>query len=146
VTDFDRVIDQPADLKSNTDMAVIVSSQRTTAAAMNSIHSLLSENHPCTLFMASLLPATMPHPTEHIIMKHRYFATEYIAEYKDWLALKALDPEWPIREADIVQVIHAVSSLRMLPLRPRASPHSHESAQLPAHHDPNNMTRCIEIV
>ena len=26
---------------------------------MNSTHSLLSENHPWTLFMASLLPATM---------------------------------------------------------------------------------------
>jgi len=32
--------------------------------------------------MASLLPATMLHPTEDFIMKHRYFATEYIAEYK----------------------------------------------------------------
>jgi hypothetical protein len=67
VTDFDRVIDQPADLKSNTDMAVIVSSHKTTAATMNSIHSLLSENHPCTLFMASLLLATMLHRTKHII-------------------------------------------------------------------------------
>jgi hypothetical protein len=34
------VIDQPADLKSNTDMAVIVSSHRTAAATMNSIHGL----------------------------------------------------------------------------------------------------------
>jgi hypothetical protein len=46
VTDFDRVIDQPADLKSNTDTAAIASSHRTTTAAMYSIHSLLSENHP----------------------------------------------------------------------------------------------------
>src|SRR5215470_13274070 len=45
-TDFDRVIDHPADLRSNTDAAVIVSSHRTTAATMNSIHTLLSENHP----------------------------------------------------------------------------------------------------
>src|SRR5258708_15674657 len=66
VTDFDRMINQPADLKSNTDMAVIVSSHRTTAATMNSIHNLLSENHPCTLFMVSLLPATMLHRTKHI--------------------------------------------------------------------------------
>jgi hypothetical protein len=51
------LIDQPADLRSNTDMAVIVSSHRTTAATMNSIHSLLSENHPCTLFMAHDLVA-----------------------------------------------------------------------------------------
>jgi hypothetical protein len=55
--------------------------------------------------------------------------------------MSALPPK-----ADIVQVIPAVSSLRMLPLRPRASPRSHESAQLPAHHDPNNMTGCIELV
>src|SRR5262249_37525225 len=54
--DFERVIDQPADLRSNTEMAVIVSSQKTTARAMNSIHSLLSENHPCTLFMAARGP------------------------------------------------------------------------------------------
>src|SRR2546421_12924857 len=41
-----------------------------------------------------------------------------------------------------VHLIPFANSLRMLPLRPRASPHSHESAQLPAHHDPNNMTSC----
>jgi hypothetical protein len=35
-------------------MAVIISSHRTTVAMMNSIHTLLSENHPCTSFMASL--------------------------------------------------------------------------------------------
>src|SRR5262245_51410158 len=64
-TNFDRVIDQPADLRSNTDMALIVSSQKTTARAMNSIHTLLSENHPCTLFMVSLLPATMQSNTTH---------------------------------------------------------------------------------
>jgi hypothetical protein len=45
-SDFDRVIDQPADLKSNTDTALIASSHRTTTATMYSIHSLLSENHP----------------------------------------------------------------------------------------------------
>jgi hypothetical protein len=69
VTDFDRVIDQPADLKSSSCMAVIISSHKSTVAMMNSIHSLLSENHPCTLFMASLLPATMPQsngPRYHI--------------------------------------------------------------------------------
>jgi hypothetical protein len=32
---------------------------------MNSTHSLLSENHPWTLFMASLLPATMLPRTQH---------------------------------------------------------------------------------
>ncbi len=37
---------------------VIISSHKTTVAMMNSIHSLLSENHPCTSFMASLLSAT----------------------------------------------------------------------------------------
>src|ERR687892_476484 len=36
-------------------MAVIISSHKNTVAMMNSIHSLLSENHPYTLFMASLL-------------------------------------------------------------------------------------------
>src|SRR5262249_43059297 len=40
VTDFDRVIDQPADFKSSTDTAVIASSHRTATATMNSIHSL----------------------------------------------------------------------------------------------------------
>src|SRR5260370_29577198 len=35
-------------------MAVIISSHRRTVAMMNSIHTLLSENHPCTSFMASL--------------------------------------------------------------------------------------------
>jgi hypothetical protein len=48
VTDFDRVIDQPADLKSSSCMAVIISSHRRNVAMMNSIHTLLSENHPCT--------------------------------------------------------------------------------------------------
>ena len=37
-------------------MAVIISSHKSTVAMMNSIHTLLSENHPCTLFMASLHP------------------------------------------------------------------------------------------
>jgi hypothetical protein len=46
VTDFDRVIDQPADLKSNTSMAVIISNHRTTSATMYPIHSLLPKNHP----------------------------------------------------------------------------------------------------
>jgi hypothetical protein len=64
-------------------MAVIISSHKTNVAMMNSIHSLLSENHPCTLFMASLLPATMLHPTEDIITKQRYFATECIADCKE---------------------------------------------------------------
>src|SRR5262249_7980529 len=45
-TNFDRVIDQPADLRSNTDMAVIVSSPKTTARTMNSIHSLLARSRP----------------------------------------------------------------------------------------------------
>ena len=37
-------------------MATIIISHRTTVAMMNSIHVLLSENHPCTLFMVSLHP------------------------------------------------------------------------------------------
>jgi hypothetical protein len=41
VTDFDRVIDQPADLKSSSCTAVIISSHRRTVAMMNSIHTLL---------------------------------------------------------------------------------------------------------
>jgi hypothetical protein len=65
VTDFDRVIHQPADLKSSSCMTVIISSHKSTVAMMNSIHSLLLKNHPCTLFMASLLPATMLHRTKH---------------------------------------------------------------------------------
>jgi hypothetical protein len=69
VTDFDRVIDQPADLKSSSCMAVIISSHKNTVAMMNSVHSLLSENHPCTLFMASLLPGyhAPPNPIHHIL-------------------------------------------------------------------------------
>jgi hypothetical protein len=35
-------------------MAVIISNHKSTVAMMNSIHTLLSENHPCTLFMASV--------------------------------------------------------------------------------------------
>jgi hypothetical protein len=35
-------------------MTVIISSHKSTVAMMNSIHTLLSENHPCTSFMASL--------------------------------------------------------------------------------------------
>src|SRR5262249_61786762 len=46
-------------------MAVIISSHKSTVAMMNSIHTLLSENHPCTSFMASLRSG---HPrTQHII-------------------------------------------------------------------------------
>src|SRR5262245_44841032 len=37
-------------------MATIIISHRTAVAMMNSIHALLSENHPCTLFMVSLHP------------------------------------------------------------------------------------------
>src|SRR5262245_21183380 len=61
--------DQTADLNSSSCMAVIISSHRTTAAMMNSIHSLLSENHPCTLFMASLHPGyhALPNPTHYHI-------------------------------------------------------------------------------
>src|SRR6266511_215855 len=43
-------------------MAVIISSHKSTVAMMNSIHSLLSENHPYTLFMASLLMAPWTEP------------------------------------------------------------------------------------
>src|SRR5262245_17034016 len=43
-------------LNSSSCMATIVSRYRTTIAMMNSIHDLLSENHPCTLFMVSLHP------------------------------------------------------------------------------------------
>jgi|SRR5262245_13126457 len=39
-------------------MTTIIISHRTTVAMTNSIHALLSENHPCTLFMVSLLRAT----------------------------------------------------------------------------------------
>src|SRR5260370_19957159 len=75
VTDFDRMINQPADLKSNTDMAVIVSSHRTTAATMNSIHSLLSENHPCTLFMGQP-PSGYHAPIEQATLSHLLLMTE----------------------------------------------------------------------
>src|SRR5262249_12613058 len=37
-------------------MATIISRYRTSVAMTNSIHALLSENHPCTLFMVSLHP------------------------------------------------------------------------------------------
>src|SRR5262245_57741038 len=37
-------------------MATIIISHRTTVAMTNSIHALLSENHPWTLFMVSLHP------------------------------------------------------------------------------------------
>src|SRR5262249_59530734 len=37
-------------------MATIISRYRTPVAMMNSTHTLLSENHPCTLFMVSLHP------------------------------------------------------------------------------------------
>jgi hypothetical protein len=48
-------------------MAVIISSHKSNVAMMNSIHPLLSENHPCTLFMASLRPATMLPRAQYII-------------------------------------------------------------------------------
>jgi hypothetical protein len=69
--DYDRVIDQPADLKSSSCMAVIISSHRRTVAMMNSIHTLLSENHPCTLFMASLHPGyhAPPNPIHYHILR-----------------------------------------------------------------------------
>src|SRR5262249_4770939 len=53
-------------------MPVIISSHRTTAAR-RTIRARYSWP----------VPATMHHPTEDIIMKHHYFATEYIAEYKE---------------------------------------------------------------
>src|SRR6516164_7423881 len=46
------------DLKSSSCVAVIISSHKSTVAMMNSIHTLLSENHPCDSWPASI-PATM---------------------------------------------------------------------------------------
>src|SRR5215475_979952 len=52
-------------------MATIVSRYRTTVAMMNSIHDLLSENHPCTLFMVSLHPGYHDPPNStHYIINH----------------------------------------------------------------------------
>jgi hypothetical protein len=79
MTDFDRVIDQPADLKSSSDMAVIISSHKSTVGMMNSIHTLLSENHPCTLFMASLHPGYHA-PIEQDTLSHLRQMTEQVPE------------------------------------------------------------------
>jgi hypothetical protein len=54
---------------------------------MNSIHTLLSENHPCTLFMVSLLPATMLHRTKHIItstVDDGVAPYSYLRQRQDW--------------------------------------------------------------
>jgi len=52
-------------------MATIIISHRTTVAMMNSIHDLLSENHPCTLFMVSLHPGYHDPPNStHYIINH----------------------------------------------------------------------------
>jgi hypothetical protein len=56
-------------------MAVIISSHKSTVAMMNSIHTLLSENHPCTLFMASLHPGYHA-PVEHDTLSHLRQMTE----------------------------------------------------------------------
>jgi hypothetical protein len=42
-------------------MTTIIITHRTTVAMTNSIHALLSENHPCTLFMVSLHPTNQIH-------------------------------------------------------------------------------------
>jgi hypothetical protein len=62
---------QLTDLNSSSCMATIVSRYRTTVAMINSIHDLLSENHPCTLFMVSL------HPGYHDPTMGKYTITFY---------------------------------------------------------------------
>jgi len=52
-------------------MVTIVSRYRMAVAMMNSIHDLLSENHPCTLFMVSL------HPGYHDPPMGKYTITFY---------------------------------------------------------------------
>jgi hypothetical protein len=42
-------------------MATIITSHRTTVAMTNSIHALLSEDHPWTLLMVSLHPTNQIH-------------------------------------------------------------------------------------
>src|SRR5258708_8466967 len=79
---------QPADLKSSSCMAVIISSHKSTVAMMNSIHTLLSENHPCTLFMASLHPGYHA-PIEQGTLSHLRQMTEpvpysYLRQRQDW--------------------------------------------------------------
>jgi|SRR5215510_7936959 hypothetical protein len=69
-------------------MAVIISSHKSTVAMMNSIHTLLSENHPCTLFMASLHPGYHA-PIEHDTLSHPRQMTEpvpysYLRQCQDW--------------------------------------------------------------
>jgi hypothetical protein len=69
-------------------MAIIISSHRTTVAMMNSIHTLLSENHPCTLFMASLHPGYHA-PIEQDTLSHLRQMTEpvpysYLRQRQDW--------------------------------------------------------------
>jgi hypothetical protein len=52
-------------------MATIITSHRTTVTMMNSIHALLSENHPCTLFMVSLPSGyhAPPNPIHYHILR-----------------------------------------------------------------------------
>jgi hypothetical protein len=69
-------------------MAVIISSHKSTVAMMNSIHTLLSENHPCTLFMASLHPGYHA-PIEQDTLSHLRQMTEqvpylYLRQRQDW--------------------------------------------------------------
>jgi hypothetical protein len=69
-------------------MAVIISSHKSTVAMMNSIHTLLSENHPCTLFMASLHPGYHA-PIEHDTLSHLRQMMEpvpcsYLRQRQDW--------------------------------------------------------------
>jgi hypothetical protein len=69
-------------------MAVIISSHKSTVAMMNSIHTLLSKNHPCTLFMASLHPGYHA-PIEQDTLSHLRKMTEqvpylYLRQRQDW--------------------------------------------------------------
>ena len=55
---------------------------------MNSIHTLLSENHPCTLFMASLHPgyhATIEQDTlSHLRQTTKPVPYSYLRQRQDW--------------------------------------------------------------
>ena len=55
---------------------------------MNSTHSLLSENHPWTLFMASLLPATHapPNPIHYHILRliTNLVPYSYLRQLQNW--------------------------------------------------------------
>src|SRR5262245_19651768 len=99
-------------------MATIISRYRTTVAMMNSTHALLSENHPCTLFMVSLHPGY--HDPPNSIHYHILRSDDEVSSSMDIRAPRCLNKikgdfqSWRTRSMTKITVLGIVGGAALL--------------------------------